>query len=96
MNEKTANKKHWYVFVSKKFFLRKKFAIIDDNSVIICQQVNIFLMKLRHILSKAWNLKSENFNLLAWVKKKLLHMRNRVKNPVELLRGSSLKKKVNG
>ena len=46
MNEKTANKKHWHVFV------RKKFPIIDDKSVIICQQVNIFVIKFRHIVSK--------------------------------------------
>ena len=42
MNEKTANKKHWNVLVRKKIFLRKKFPIIDDKSVIICKQVNIF------------------------------------------------------
>ena len=42
MNEKTANKKHWHVFVRKKIFLRKKFLVIDDKSVIICQLVNIF------------------------------------------------------
>ena len=42
MNEKKANKKHWHVFVRKNFFLRKKFQIIDDKSVIICQQDNIF------------------------------------------------------
>ena len=42
MNEKTANKKHWHVFVRKKVFLRKIFPIIDEKSVIICQQANIF------------------------------------------------------
>ena len=42
MNEKTANKKHWHVFVRKKPFLHKKFPLIDDKSVIICEQVNIF------------------------------------------------------
>ena len=50
MNEKTANKKHWNVLVRKKIFLRKKFPIIDDKSVIICQQVNIFAMKFRPIV----------------------------------------------
>ena len=52
MNEKMANKKHWHVFVRKKTFLCKKFPIIDDKSVILCQQINIFLMKFRHIVSK--------------------------------------------
>ena len=72
MNEKTANKKHWHVFVRKKFFLRKKFPIIDDKSVIICQQVNIFKWNFPTLCLKDRNLQSENFKLLAWVKKKLL------------------------
>ena len=52
MNEKTANKKPWHVFVRKIFFIRKKFPIINHKSVIICQKVNIFLMKFRLIMSK--------------------------------------------
>ena len=52
MNEETANKKHWHVFVRKKFFIRKKFPIINDKGVIICQKVNIFLMKFHLIVSK--------------------------------------------
>ena len=44
MNEKTANKKHSHVFVRKKTFLRKKFQIIDDKSIIICQQVKLKFM----------------------------------------------------
>ena len=66
MNEKTASKKNWHVFVRKKFFLPKMFPIIDDKSVIISQQVNMFLCL------KDRNLKSENFKLLSWVNKKLL------------------------
>ena len=42
MNGKTTNKKHGPVFVRRKIFLGKKFPIIDDNSVIIYQQDNIF------------------------------------------------------
>ena len=52
MNEKTANKNHGHVFVRKKFFIGKKFPIINDKSVIICQKVNISSMNFRHIMSK--------------------------------------------
>ena len=46
--------------------------IIDDKSAIICQQVNIFLWNFATLYRKGRNVKSENFKLLAWVKKKLL------------------------
>ena len=72
MNEKTANEKHWHLFVRKKIFLHKEFPITDDKSVIICQQVNIFKWSFATLCLKDRNLKSENFKLLAWVKKKLL------------------------
>ena len=72
MNEKTANKKHWHVFVRKKFFLRKKFPIIDDKSVIICQQVNNFYRNFATLCLKDRNLQSENLKLLSWVIKKII------------------------
>ena len=56
----------------KKMFLCKKFLIIDDKSVTICQQVNIFKGNFAKLFLKDRNLKSENFKLLSRVKKKVI------------------------
>ena len=60
------------MFVRKKSFIRKQFPIINDKSVIICQKVNIFLMKFRHIMSKGQKYKFRKFQALSLSEKKLL------------------------